>query len=329
MKLGAVVLAAGLSSRMREFKPMLTLGDNTIAGHTIGRLKAAGADPIVVVVGYKAELLKRYLGRDPAIRFAENERYAQTQMFDSVLIGLSALEQECDAVFVTPVDIPLVELTTFEKLIQSGAASARPVCNGKAGHPLLLSTDVISALRGYRGEGGLKGALHSINAVMQDVPVEDEGILLDADTPEDYKALLRREKQLRGGSLRVEMQLGIASDDVFMTVESIQLLEMIAHTGSIQAACACMHMSYSKGWRMVNLMERELGFHILERTAGGMAGGGSRLTAQGDELLAACQSFYLCARRSVEKLFRERFPLNQWKVGTPLAKTHHSEDPSA
>ena len=54
-KTGAVLVAAGLSSRMKDFKPMLPFGTSTASRHMIGMLKSLKADPIVVVTGYRAE----------------------------------------------------------------------------------------------------------------------------------------------------------------------------------------------------------------------------------------------------------------------------------
>ena len=58
---GAVILAAGLSSRMHEFKPLLELGDSTIIVRAIENLKTAGASPVIIVAGYKADQLMDYL----------------------------------------------------------------------------------------------------------------------------------------------------------------------------------------------------------------------------------------------------------------------------
>ena len=60
-KTGAVLVAAGLSSRMKDFKPMLPFGTSTASRHMIGMLKSLKADPIVVVTGYRAEELEAHL----------------------------------------------------------------------------------------------------------------------------------------------------------------------------------------------------------------------------------------------------------------------------
>ena len=307
MRTGAVIVAAGLSSRMKEFKPMLCLGEKTVIEHTIDALRAADVHPITVVVGYKGDVLRRHLA-GAGVRFAENSRYAQTQMFDSVLIGMMDIRSHCDRVFLMPADVPLVECATLKALMAREEPLVRPVFEGKGGHPLLVDVSLLPQLQQHNGEMGLKGAVESLCIPMTDVAVEDEGILLDADTPEDYKKLLRLENRRRGhGSLRMELHLQLAVEDVFLTPETAQLLEMIENTGSIQNACGCMHMSYSKGWKAINFMEKQLGFPVLLRSAGGADGGGSALTERGKALLHAYQRLQNDIREEAQARFARYF----------------------
>ncbi len=308
MRTGAVIVAAGLSSRMKEFKPMLCLGEKTVVEHTVSALRAAEVDPVTVVVGYKGDLLRRHLA-ESGVRFAENPRFAQTQMFDSVLIGLADVAERCERVFLLPADVPLVEPETLRALLAVSGPLVRPVCDGKAGHPLLLETGLLPALASYRGDQGLKGAIETLGLPITDVAVEDEGILLDADTPEDYKRLIHLEGVRRGrGSLRMELHLQLAVEEIFLTPETAQLLEMVENTGSIQNACGCTHMSYSKGWKAINHMEKQLGFPVLVRSAGGAEGGGSALTERGKLLLNAYQRLQNETRERAREIFEACFP---------------------
>ncbi|MDD4716233.1 MAG: NTP transferase domain-containing protein, partial [Oscillospiraceae bacterium] len=63
MKTGALIVAAGLSSRMNGFKPMLKLCGTTIIKKTVDTLQQVGASPIYVVTGYRGDLLERHLSR--------------------------------------------------------------------------------------------------------------------------------------------------------------------------------------------------------------------------------------------------------------------------
>ena len=189
MRYAAVVTAAGLSSRMCEFKPMLPLQKETVIRSTTDNLKAAGVEEILVVTGYRSEELRAHLaGR--GLRFAQNEGYAENSMFDSVCIGLRALDPGYDFVLVTPADIPLVKPETIKELMRTEAPLSRPVCNGRTGHPLMIAGGLVPGILAHNGEGGLKGAADALGERFSDIPVDDIGVIMDADRPEEYRRLL-------------------------------------------------------------------------------------------------------------------------------------------
>ena len=89
-KIGAVVAAAGLSSRMGAFKPLLPFDGDTVIGRCIANLRGAGAEEIVVVTGHRGDELTAHL-RSLGVTTVHNPDYACTQMFDSLKLGLRAL----------------------------------------------------------------------------------------------------------------------------------------------------------------------------------------------------------------------------------------------
>lgn len=188
MRTAGLVAAAGLSTRMGAFKPMLALGEETLLRHGLRTLLQAGAHPVIVVTGRQAKLLEHSLS-DLPVQCLYNPRYAQCQMFDSVKLGLAALEGQCDQVLFSPGDAPAYSAETVSALLAHSGQLCCPVCGGKRGHPVLLPGQLIPQLLAYEGPGGLAGAMeHCGGAVL--VETGDRGILLDADTPEDYRALL-------------------------------------------------------------------------------------------------------------------------------------------
>lgn len=189
MKYAAVITAAGLSSRMGQFKPALPLTDRSIIQSTIRNLKAADVHEIVVVTGHRTQDLCAQI-TNCGVSLVKNEAYAHSGMFDSVCIGLKTLPSNIDRVLVTPADIPMVKPETLRELLHSSAELARPTHSGQNGHPLMLSTALLPDICAYQGDGGLKGAAAALNKHFAAVPVDDVGILLDADTPEDYLRLL-------------------------------------------------------------------------------------------------------------------------------------------
>ena len=304
MEIGALVTAAGRSSRMGRFKPMLSLGSISIAQRVVATLRQAGARKLVVVTGYNAEELERHLAKYGVI-FLRNEAYASTEMFDSVKIGLNYLQGKCDALLFTPVDVPLFTASTVASLLESGAPLACPVCGGERGHPILMSAGTAERVLSDPGEGGLRLALERCGVPMSEVPVEDPGILLDADTPEDYAGLLA----LHNSQLaRPVLELGIAREHKFLDGRVAMLLSLTDETGSVRLACQRMQLSYSSGWNAVNLLERELGYVVIERSQGGRKGGRSHLTERGRALLSAYADCTHRLNEEAQRLFGEYFP---------------------
>jgi molybdate transport system regulatory protein len=86
-----------------------------------------------------------------------------------------------------------------------------------------------------------------------------------------------------------------------------ELLRCVDETGSLSQGAKKMGMSYSKAWRMVGEIERGLGVVLLERKAGGVVGGGSRLTAEGWLLLERFDAFMQDVDAMLEGLFRRHF----------------------
>ena len=189
-----ICVAAGLSSRMGSFKPLLPLGEQTIIRMLIERYRSCGIDQVILVTGHNADLLEEHV-RDLNVLCCRNEQYATSDMFQSVKVGIrtylaeAAMQAEGDRVLITPCDIPLVSAQTVELLLNAVGDICVPVSDGKQGHPLCLSRHVLIQILAYRGDDGLRGALRALNLAITQIPVDDPGILVDSDTPEDYRQL--------------------------------------------------------------------------------------------------------------------------------------------
>ncbi|MFA5308475.1 MAG: DVU_1551 family NTP transferase [Dehalococcoidales bacterium] len=192
-RLAAVVLAGGFSSRMKQFKPLLPLGADTVTDRVISTFLSAGAD-VYLVAGYRHEdILAGVKSRD--ITFIYNPDYEQG-MFSSIQAGLRRLKPEHQAFFIQPVDIPLVRPATIKKLMAAAAENPGhiiyPAFGGKRGHPPLIPSALIPAILAWQGGGGLKAVLDTQEKTAREVAVADGSILLDMDTPQDYQKILER-----------------------------------------------------------------------------------------------------------------------------------------
>ncbi|MDR1496737.1 MAG: nucleotidyltransferase family protein [Clostridiales Family XIII bacterium] len=240
--IGAVIVAAGLSSRMGAYKPLIEIGGVTVARRVIDAFSEAGVSPIVVVTGHRRDELESHLSmrgagdadegddrgrtgvgddavddygtetvrgdrRKGELLFVRNKDYATTSMYDSAKIGLLSIMGRCERVFFCPVDVPLFTAGTVRRLMESDAPVVKPAYKGEEGHPILIDAKLIPAITGLgrtcgatpkttsgepravEGEGGLRAALAPFKKVTEIISVEDEGVLYDADTPDDIKKL--------------------------------------------------------------------------------------------------------------------------------------------
>lgn len=278
---------------------MLNIGSISIAQRIIATLHQAGVAKIVMVTGYNAEVLERHLSGN-GIVFLRNPDYATTQMFDSARIGLEYLRDKCGRILFTPVDIPLFPQRTVEALIACPGALANPVCDGKPGHPIIFDSALLDWILDYQGDGGLKDAIAQCGVPMTPVSVEDRGILHDADTPEDYKALLHYHNQQL---IRPVVSVSLAQEQVFFDQRLSMLLTMIDETHSVRTACSRMQISYSTGWNMIHKLESQISMSLIERTQGGNGGGGSYLTPEGRRFLEVYDRYVEQLREEAGRLF--------------------------
>ena len=303
MTTAALIAAAGMSSRMGDFKPMLNIGSISIAQRVVATFRQAGVEKIVMITGYNAVLLEKHLSGN-GIVFLRNEEYETTQMFDSVCIGLRYLRDKCDRLLFTPVDIPLFTAATVRTLLESSAELASPFVDGQVGHPTLIAASLIDRIVSDAGDHGLRGALERCGAEMQLIPVRDLGVLHDADTPEDYRALLHfHNEQL----VRPVLSVSLARETVFFDARTAMLLRLVEETKSVRSACQRMQMSYSSGWNVIHALESQLSHPLVQRSQGGAGGGGSTLTEDGLALLRSYDAYSAAIRDYAVEHFDEYF----------------------
>ena len=186
--LAAIILSAGLSSRLKEFKPLLPLGNELLLERVLTLYQSVGVSDIRVVTGHRAgevAALAMRCGAKPVF----NPNFAEG-MFSSVVAGVSDLSPDCAGFFIHPVDIPLVRRQTLidlhDAFKQGNAGICYPTFLEVRGHPPLISGIYVKALKTGTGQGGLREFLNGHKTDAMNVPVVDRYILKDIDTPEDY-----------------------------------------------------------------------------------------------------------------------------------------------
>jgi len=183
-KLDTVILAAGLSTRMGAFKPLLSFGQSTLI-ETVVETALAVSQRVIVVVGFRAQEIINLKRWDEKVIFAENEHYKKG-MFSSVKVG--AAQVNTPRFFLALGDQPQIPATVYRQLLTAKpAAIVQPSFEGKNGHPILLGENVRQAILAADENDpavNLKTVIEPFQKQL--VGVSEPGILIDLDTPEDY-----------------------------------------------------------------------------------------------------------------------------------------------
>jgi molybdenum cofactor cytidylyltransferase len=201
MKMTAVILAAGESSRMGTFKPLLPFGKSTILETVIDKIGQAGIADIFVVVGHEGEQIRKTIPSNVAATI-QNEDYKKG-MFSSILCAVNQLESyhtKPDGVLIALADQPSISSAVITRLVKSfheyPEEILAPTFKGRRGHPIVFPFSILKGATSYTGKDGLRGfrELHSESVV--EVAIDEEAILIDLDTPEEYEAEKIRNAQL-------------------------------------------------------------------------------------------------------------------------------------
>jgi molybdenum cofactor cytidylyltransferase len=187
-RFGAVVLAAGGSSRMGTAKQLLELDGRTLIGRTVDAVRAAGAHPIVVVLGADAEKIRVPIARYPLLTVL-NPDWPEG-LASSIRRGLRALldaEPGLDSVLLTPCDQPglsaeiIAQLASLQRGSGRIAAARYDGCNGA---PAIFGKEHFDVLQSLRGDEGARGLLNgdAEGVVTLDCPA----LAFDMDTPADF-----------------------------------------------------------------------------------------------------------------------------------------------
>jgi putative nucleotidyltransferase with HDIG domain len=212
---------------MARFKPLLPVGENCAIERVVETFLEAGIPEVIVVTGYRAQEILHRLA-PLAVRCVKNADYHRG-MFSSVRTGIKALTTACNAFFVHPADIPLVRSHTIRRMAaafeKSEPTILYPTFKDHRGHPTLVSSSLSAAILNWKGEGGLRALLQEHETDSRELAVADEAILLDMDTPEDYR---------RVQTLSMHGDLPSAAE-CHALMESIQMLPaaVIAHCRTV------------------------------------------------------------------------------------------------
>jgi molybdenum cofactor cytidylyltransferase len=194
----AIVLAAGLSTRMGQVKQLLPYGEHTVVEQVVSTLLASPVDEVLVVTGHQRAAVEAALARWP-VRTVFNPCYADQEMLASVQAGLRAASAGSQAALLAVGDMPAIRADVVAQLVQAYRAAGDdrvfiPSYRMRAGHPVLVPRPYWPAILALPAGDSLRSALRAQAACIQWVVVDSATVLRDMDTPADYE----RELRLRG-----------------------------------------------------------------------------------------------------------------------------------
>lgn len=186
-----VVPAAGSSIRMGRPKALLPWRDSTVVETLISTLLEGGVEKVVVVVQPGDSKLTALLRATSATATVVNPR-PKDGMLSSILAGTrEALDTTGEApLLVCPVDHPLLSTDTVAQVLARQANASReiliPTFEGRRGHPVLIPKTFLDELRLLDPSRGLKHLLERHPGKVLEIPVADQGVVENLNTPEDY-----------------------------------------------------------------------------------------------------------------------------------------------
>lgn len=194
----AIVLAAGISSRMGSLKQLLTYHGRPLLRHVIDNLSRSKVDNIIVVIGHRHQEVAASLEGLP-VQLVINPDYTTGQS-SSVKTGIRALPNPItfatntnrQGVLFVLGDLPLLKPETIDILIENfmdNGGIIAPFYQGTRGNPVLFDLSFRAEFDSLQGDTGAREILARHPEALHRIDVTDPGILLDLDTPEDLELL--------------------------------------------------------------------------------------------------------------------------------------------
>ncbi len=191
-RIAALVLAAGQGRRMGSNKMAALVDGKAMLRHAVDAALASQAEGVIVVTGHERERAEALVAGLP-VTLVHNPDYA-AGLSSSLHRGLAALSPDSDGAIVLLGDMPRVTAATLDRLLAAfdpveGRSLCVPTFQGKRGNPLLFARRFFAEVQAIRGDQGARQLLGEYPDEVAEVPMSDDAVLLDLDTPEALAAL--------------------------------------------------------------------------------------------------------------------------------------------
>ena len=187
LKVSAVILGAGQSRRMGSVNKLISeIEGRSMISHIADAAEKSNVDRVFVVTGHEDEEIRRALSNHD-INFVHNPNYADG-LSTSLRTAIGALDADTDGVVVCLGDMPGITAEHINALInvfnpEAGRQICVPTFNGKWGNPVLWDGRFFDAIQNVSGDVGARHLIGAHQDVLCEVPIEDNAVITDLDTP--------------------------------------------------------------------------------------------------------------------------------------------------
>ncbi|MEW6455488.1 MAG: nucleotidyltransferase family protein [Acidobacteriota bacterium] len=193
-KVSAILLAAGKSERIGNSKQLLPFKDSTIIETILGAFLNSYIVETIIVIR-KDDLQLKKIVKNYRVKLCLNP-YKESEMKDSVSLGLKMVNKNSRGIMVSPSDLPLITTSLINRLVENFNKNPQkiiiPVYEERRGHPTIFPIKYLKNLAGLKENIGLREIIRKNSRNIEEVEIYDEAFLIDVDIYEDYLTILGR-----------------------------------------------------------------------------------------------------------------------------------------
>lgn len=194
LRFAAVVLAAGLSSRLPANKLLQPIAGKAVVRYAVEAALESRVSRVLVVTGHEAERLHAALS-DMPITIVNNSLYSDG-LSTSLKCGLQQVQANCDGALILLGDMPFVTGALLDRLMArfdpaAGREICVPIADCRRGNPVLWGRRFFPELMAISGDKGGKFLMDLHKEFVAELEVDDQGVLIDIDTPDDLRTQTR------------------------------------------------------------------------------------------------------------------------------------------
>ncbi|MEH7012409.1 nucleotidyltransferase family protein [Neobacillus niacini] len=190
-RIGAIILAAGMSKRMGQPKLLLSLKGKSLFRYPLEQAIRNHLNPICLIGGQHMQAFKMEAADLLNVDFIDNPNYEQGMSW-SLKLGIEKVKERSDATFIFLADQPFVPDMVIQSMIEQfhkGSRIVRPLYQGEFGHPILIDKSLYHEFLTIEGDQGGKEIIKKYKSETTILSFDESIWGMDIDTPEDYQII--------------------------------------------------------------------------------------------------------------------------------------------